>query len=60
VGYGQLQELAMDGVIGDLTPNFISFIGYNMDRERFERTLAEDIADAVVAEGTDVTLLAPA
>jgi len=31
-----------------------------MDPERLERTLAEDIADAVVAEGADIALLAPA
>ncbi len=56
----RLQELAQEGVIGELTPNFISFIGYNMDPDRFERTLAEDIADAVVAEHADMALLAPA
>jgi len=56
----RLQELAAEGVIGGLTPNFISFIGYNMDPERLERTLAEDIAEAVVAEGADIVLLAPA
>jgi len=31
-----------------------------MDPERLERTLAEDIADAVVTEGADIALLAPA
>ncbi|MCA1602549.1 MAG: glycine/betaine/sarcosine/D-proline family reductase selenoprotein B, partial [Acidobacteria bacterium] len=56
----RLQELAAEGVIGGLTPNFFSFIGYNMDPERLERTLAEDIAEAVVADGADVALLAPA
>jgi hypothetical protein len=54
------QELAAESVIGGLTPNFFSFIGYNMDPERLERTLAEDIAEAVVADGADVALLAPA
>jgi len=54
------QELAAEGVIVGLTPNFFSFIGYNMDSERLERTLAEDIAEAVVADGADVALLAPA
>jgi hypothetical protein len=49
-----------DGVLGALTANFFSFIGYNMDPERLERTLAEQIAEAVVAEGTDVALLCPA
>ncbi len=56
----RLQELAAEGVIGGLTPHFFTFIGYNMDPERFERTLAEEIADAVVADGADIALAAPA
>ena len=56
----RLQELASEKVIGELAPNFFSFIGYNMDAERLERTLAETIADAVEAEKPDVCLLAPA
>ncbi|MCA1620452.1 MAG: glycine/betaine/sarcosine/D-proline family reductase selenoprotein B [Acidobacteria bacterium] len=56
----RLRELATEGVIGGLTRNFFSFIGYNMDPERLERTLAEGIAEAVVADGADVALLAPA
>ncbi len=56
----RLQELAREGVIGGLTPNFYSFIGYNMDPERLERTLAEEIADAVADDGTEIALLAPA
>ena len=56
----RLQELVSDGVLGALTPNFFSFIGYNMDPERLERTLAEQIAEAVVAEGAEVALLCPA
>ena len=56
----RLQELAAEGVIGGLIENFFSFIGYNMDPERLERTLAEDIVEAVVAGGADVALLAPA
>jgi hypothetical protein len=31
-----------------------------MDAERLEATLAEEIADAVVAEGAEAVLLAPA
>jgi len=31
----RLQELAAESVIGELTPNFFSFIGYQMDTERF-------------------------
>lgn len=56
----RLQELAAEGVIGALTQNFFSFIGYQMDPPTFERTLAEDIASAVVADGADAALLCPA
>ena len=56
----RLQQLVVEGFIGGLTKNFYSFIGYNMDAERLERTLAEDIAGAVEAEKPDVVLLAPA
>jgi D-proline reductase (dithiol) PrdB len=56
----RLQELASEGVIGGLTPNLFSFIGYQMDSPTFERTLAEDIADAVVADGAEAALLCPA
>ncbi len=56
----RLRELVEEGFIGDLTENFYSFIGYNMDAERLERTLAEDIAEAVEAEKPDIVLLAPA
>jgi D-proline reductase (dithiol) PrdB len=57
----RLQELASEGVLGSLTENFFSFIGYNMDPGKFERTVAQDIAEAVVGEErADVALLAPA
>jgi D-proline reductase (dithiol) PrdB len=56
----RLQELAKEKIIGGLTTNFFSFIGYNMDAERLERTLADDIAEAVEAEKPDVVLFAPA
>jgi D-proline reductase (dithiol) PrdB len=56
----RLQELAKEGAVGGLTQNFFSFIGYNMDPERLERTLAEDIAGAVASDGADVALLCPA
>lgn len=56
----RLRELAAEKIIGGLTENFFSFIGYNMDAERLEQTLAEDIADAVEAEKPDAALLAPA
>ena len=56
----RLQELAAEGVIGSLTPSLFSFIGYNMDPGLMERTLAEDLAEAVAAENADLALLAPA
>jgi len=57
----RLQELVAEGTLGGLTQNFFSFIGYNMDPERFERTVARDIAEAVtVEERADVALLVPA
>lgn len=56
----RLRELVEEKFIGSLTENFFSFIGYNMDAERLENTLAEDIAEAVKAENAEVALLAPA
>jgi D-proline reductase (dithiol) PrdB len=56
----RLRELADEGVIGGLTEHFFSFIGYNMDPERLERTLAEELAAAVSEEGADIALAAPA
>ncbi len=56
----RLRELSNEKIIGELTTNFYSFIGYNMDAERLEKTLAEDIADAIEAEKPDIALLAPA
>jgi D-proline reductase (dithiol) PrdB len=56
----RLQEFVAEGVVGELTENFFSFIGYNMNPERLEATLAQDIADAVVAERADAALLSPA
>lgn len=56
----RLQELVAESFIGGLAENFYSFIGYNMDAERLERTLAKNIANAVEAEKPDVVLLAPA
>ena len=56
----RLQELARAGVIGGLTDNFFSFIGYNMDPDLLERTLAEDLAQAVADEHADLALLSPA
>ncbi len=56
----RLQELAAAGVIGGLTENFYSFIGYNMDPTVFRESLAEPIADAFEEEQADIVLAAPA
>ena len=56
----RLQELRDEGVVGELTPSFFSFIGYNMDPDLLERTLAEDIAQAVADEQAHLALLSPA
>jgi D-proline reductase (dithiol) PrdB len=56
----RLQEFAAEGIIGGLTENFFSFIGYNMNPKLLEWTLAENIAEAVEAEKPDAVLLSPA
>ena len=56
----RLQELAREGVVGSLTPDFFSFIGYNMDPDLLERTLAEELAEAVADQHADLALLSPA
>jgi D-proline reductase (dithiol) PrdB len=56
----RLQELVADGVLGSLTADFFSFIGYNMDPDRVERDLAVRIADAVEGERADIALMCPA
>ena len=56
----RLRELVEEKFIGGLTENFYSFIGYNMDAQKLENTLAKDIAESVEAEKPDVVLLAPA
>ena len=48
-------------MLGGLIRNFFSFIGYNMDPEKFERTVAHGIAEAVaMEEEADAALLVPA
>jgi D-proline reductase (dithiol) PrdB len=56
----RLRELATEGELGGLTEHFFTFVGYNMDPDRVERQLAEDIAEAVAGEHADVALLCPA
>ena len=56
----RLRDLVDEKVIGGLTENFYTFIGYNMDPGRLETTLAEDIADAIAEEQPDGVIAAPA
>ena len=57
----RLQEMVIEKRLGGLTNHFFSFIGYNMDPQKFEQTVASDIAEAVVnEERADVALLVPA
>lgn len=56
----RLQELRDEGVVGALTSHLFSFIGYNMDPGLLERTLAEDLAQAVADEQPDLVLLSAA
>lgn len=56
----RLRELRDQGVIGELNANHYTFIGYNMDPVRLEKTLAEDVAQALVDDEVDIALAAPA
>jgi len=56
----RLQELRDERVVGGLTDSFFSFIGYNMDPDLLERTLADELAQAVQDQQADLALLSPA
>jgi len=56
----RLQELRDKRVVGGLTDSFFSFIGYNMDPDLLERTLADELAQAVQDQQADLALLSPA
>jgi D-proline reductase (dithiol) PrdB len=56
----RLRELRDEGVIGALNQSFYTFIGYNMDADLLERTLAADVAQALVDDEVDIALAAPA
>src|SRR5260370_16561252 len=57
----RLQELASEGVLGGLTQNFFSFIGYNMDPDKFERTFPRETPEPVVPhDPPDLPSLPPA
>ena len=57
----RLQELAAEGVLGGLTDNFFSSIGYNWTRRSLSGPLPATSLRPVVSEGkVDMALLAPA
>ncbi len=56
----RLQELVQAGDIGGLTDNFYTFIGYNMDPQRLQDTLARNLAAAIAKEKPDAVIAAPA
>ena len=56
----RLQELAQENVIGGLTSNFYTFIGYNMDPQRLQNKLAKNLAAAIAEEKPDAVIAAPA
>lgn len=57
----RLQEMVAEGEIGGVSDDFYSFIGYNMDPDRFEAEVADPIAEAIGREAyADLALLAPA
>ncbi len=55
-----LEALVEDGQIGDLTPNFVSFMGYQPDVIRVLDELIPAIIDAARTELADAALLVPA
>ena len=54
-----LRELAAEGRIGGLAPTVHSFMGYVADVDPLVRESGPEVAGRLVAEGTDLVLLAP-
>ena len=54
-----LEDLAREGVIGSVSPNVISFMGYLPDAGRVVDELVLHIIEAVYAEQADAALLVP-
>ncbi|MBX0328037.1 glycine/betaine/sarcosine/D-proline family reductase selenoprotein B [Oscillochloris sp. ZM17-4] len=54
-----LEDLVAEGVIGELAPNVISFMGYQPDLTRVLDELIPAILDAARAEGARAALLVP-
>jgi hypothetical protein len=55
-----LEDLVEEGVIGELAPNVISFMGYQPDVRRVLDELIPAVVDAVETEQPDAALLVPA
>lgn len=56
---GHLAEMVAEGRIGALTPNVISFMGYQPDVGRVLDELIPAVRAAIRAEGADAALLVP-
>ncbi|NJN16200.1 MAG: hypothetical protein HC822_07960 [Oscillochloris sp.] len=59
VPLGHLNDLVRAGTIGALTPNMISFMGYQPDVSRVLDTLIPAVVAAAKAEGAQAALLVP-
>ena len=55
-----LEDLAAEGVIGELAPSVVSFMGYQPDVSRVIDELIPAIVEAAQAEQAQAALLAPA
>jgi len=54
-----LEDLTGEGLIGDLSPSVVSFMGYQPDVARVVDELIPPILEATAAERVDATLLIP-
>lgn len=55
----RLRELVEQGIIGDLGPRFVSFMGAQTDPEATLADSAEQVADLLLADGVDIVVLTP-
>ncbi len=55
----RMRELARDGVIGALSPNGYSFMGYNTNHWRFRDETVPQIVEGVRRDGADVAFVIP-
>ena len=56
---GRLEELAREGVIGDLAPTAYSFYGYQWSNDFLHQAIAP-MTERMLAEGVEAVLLTPA